>query len=249
LVSAWLYTPSRYQSSIRDLSGINNAAYTDTYSWQETDNELGSGIYTAGVAGYGNAGNDASIQVASTGLTLSVWVRLYQSLSGAGFPGLIGKGDSDSTTLGSYLFFLSAGPVLRFIIYSGSARVNNLTGATSLDFQSTYHLAATWNPSTRTSIFVNGIRDATTTTSVPATLDNPAYSLLLGTNQGGATLNKYGFRGLLFEARVYSRALSEDEIYQLYNPTTRWDLYRSPQRFLGLGIAGSRVQGPAGQIF
>lgn len=251
LVGCWPYSPSAYFTFIKDWVGTNNATLAGTHLWGQSDNELGFGDYLPGNGdGYADCGNTPELQITTGGLTVCIWVRMYQSLGGGGWPGLIAKGDVDTTTA-SYNMYLGTNNTLRFQNWSGGAARNNIIGATSMDYQKTYHLAATWLPSTRVSVFVNGIQDATSTTSISATLDNPNYNLLIGSQQKGANKAYYQFRGIIYEARIYNRALSEDEIYQLWNPPTRWDLYRSPIRYFGKAIAGStgRVFGPAAQAF
>jgi len=257
LRGAWVFNEFAHSLSVRDMLDRNNGSLITAgsgFGWQPTDNEIGMGLYSpGGVSGnlaLTDCGNEATLQVSTTGLTICIWLRMYQNLGGTSFPGVIGKGNSDSNSSGSYLMYIAGSPPkLNYFHWSGSARKNALTGATSLDFQRTYHLAATWRPSTRVSIFVNGLRDATTTTSVSATLDNPAYNLLFGSNQGNTGKGNYPFRGVVHEGRLYDRALSEDEIWQLWNPPTRWELYRAPQRFFGLSpaAAAGRVFGPAVQ--
>lgn len=254
LISAYLYNAGSYLAPVLpDTMNQNPATINGTYLWQETDNELGSGIYTAGdSSGYTDCGNDASLQTVSGGLTICAWVRLYQNDGSSGYGGVICKGDlNGAASAATYSMYIHASH-LYYNDRSGSSTTDQLTGAATLDYQGTYHFAATWQPSVRASIFVNGIRDATTTTSVPATLNNPNYNVLIGAGQGGANKAYYQFRGVIHEARIYNRALSEDEIWQLWNPPTRWDLYRSPIRFFGKAAPAAptgRVFGPAVQTF
>lgn len=246
LAGVWLWNVSRYSEVIRDLKNHNHAIPTSAnYGWQETDNELGTGIFQNGGQNCAwDCGNDPSLQITPEGLTVTFWGRLYQFMAGGNFPGLVGKGDSDSTTSGSYVMYLNSSH-LNFLDWSGGARADILAGSTTLDLQTTYHFAATWQPGVRTSIYINGVLEATTTSSVPTTLDNPNYNLLLASNQGsGGDKNKYNFRGVVHEARVYHRALSPDEIFQLWNPLTRWDVYLSANRILGYGIGANPF--PAG---
>ena len=38
------------------------------------------------------------------------------------------------------------------------------------------------------------------------------------------------FTGQIAEVRVYNRALTDNEVWELYAPQTRWDLYWQPSR-------------------
>lgn len=53
--------------------------------------------------------------------------------------------------------------------------------------------------------------------------------------------NSYVFDGVIYEVRVYNRALSPAEVYQCYSPDTRWDLYQPVRRRFA-------VKAPAGGV-
>ena len=48
----------------------------------------------------------------------------------------------------------------------------------------------------------------------------------LGDNYIFGSIVDYYFNGLTTDYRIYNRALNAAEIYALYNPKTRWDLYK-----------------------
>lgn len=59
---------------------------------------------------------------------------------------------------------------------------------------------------------------------------------------GGSMTEGTGFRfpfdGEIGEVRIYNRALTADDVYHMFDPATRWDLYRTAQR-VGVSYAGA----------
>lgn len=52
------------------------------------------------------------------------------------------------------------------------------------------------------------------------------------------------FHGIVADARVYNRALTPTEIWALYDPATRWDLYWQPGRTLYFDVGAAPVGQP-----
>ena len=73
----------------------------------------------------------------------------------------------------------------------------------------------------------NGVlRQTTTVSGTAATTNTP---LLFGANNNLAKTSTYCFPGLLHDVRLYNRGLSEAELFRLYDPATRWELYQPPR--------------------
>lgn len=73
--------------------------------------------------------------------------------------------------------------------------------------------------------YVNGGSEGTNATSrIPVGINSTYIAALQGVSPGNF------FPGRIADARIYNRALSPAEIYQLYDPATRWELYRPIQR-------------------
>lgn len=62
-------------------------------------------------------------------------------------------------------------------------------------------------------------------------------------------LNIY-YRDFIAEPRIYNRALSATEVWQIYDPATRWDLYQMPsaRMFYGTVAAAVSSRRPGGNI-
>jgi hypothetical protein len=88
-----------------------------------------------------------------------------------------------------------------------------------------YHGAAVWASPTDRRVFINGGSKGTqSVTCTPAGINRTSLGRL-----GRLTPTQY-LSGRIAEARIYNRALSDAEVYGLYDPATRWELYRSLQR-------------------
>lgn len=109
----------------------------------------------------------------------------------------------------------------------------------------THHAAVTWlgNNLTRT-IYADGV--AGTTTDTPASWASAGGLASIG-RQGA--YNGYYFKGCIIDVRIYNRALSAAEIWQLYDPATRWELYRPAEhRVWQIAPAAGRKYGPVLQV-
>lgn len=110
---------------------------------------------------------------------------------------------------------------------SGSTRyaafgTANLASTTSNLVKSTWqHLGIVRN-GTSVQFYLNGMPDG----SVQTLGTNNAVTITL---IGAATTvanSYYGYNGRLADVRMYSRALNAAEMWSLYDPDTRWELYR-----------------------
>ena len=75
-----------------------------------------------------------------------------------------------------------------------------------------HHIAGTYDGSTKR-LYVDGILRTQSPSTGTLTFQN-GYSLYLGSNQGGA----FPFNGQLDDARIYSRAITADEVWKLAHP-------------------------------
>lgn len=110
---------------------------------------------------------------------------------------------------------------------NGSSFAATVTAGRSLTTGQKYHIAATYTPSDRICIYVNGVLDGTTTASVPSSLYSPATAgLSIGTDTGGS----FPFTGELSHNYVWARALSAGEIKRFHDDP--WVLWRHKQPFM-----------------
>lgn len=79
-----------------------------------------------------------------------------------------------------------------------------------------YHIAIC-HTGTEYSVFINGVYQTTSGSS------DGVYTWRV---IGGAGDNSFQWIGSIFDARFYNRILSASDVWQQYDPATRWELYR-----------------------
>lgn len=150
--------------------------------------------------------------IRSHGVTYTIWVKSFNTTVHQNIFGQ--KPDS------GYSDFASGGLGLendraRMIAYDDNVAYKYAIGNTVLEDDVWYLLVGTYDPSdSKIRIYVNGILDG-----IPVSITT--FNRLVKNNEN--TIGKqvagssYFFKGNLSEARIYNRALSEDEIKYLYN--------------------------------
>lgn len=82
----------------------------------------------------------------------------------------------------------------------------------------------------RANIYTNAVLQGKTVSgTLPTALGTHSGAFTLGTDPGNATRD-HG--GLIWDTRIYNRTLSAAEIWALYEPSSRWDLYYELGRVL-----------------
>lgn len=171
--------------------------------------------------------------------TLSTWVRLASAGGGAIFS-LVPRGSAADargvvfTAYTTYIYF--------FFGAAGGSFIYSNTGA-ALTAGETYHVAYSYNGANMV-CYINGKQDSTKTASYTISYadkagsygPNPASAYIGGyhnsTNTSPATTADilYEFNGQIGPVSLYNRALLAAEIWQLYDPQTRWELYATPMQ-------------------
>ena len=189
---------------IRDSSGYNNHGTNYGATHNATGGFNGGGALSFdGVDDYVKVPDDPSLDITDE-ITIEMWINpkkiLDDTQSMFNRSGVYG---------GPFLFDLSRGK-LRFVINQNWNTNDDVTGNKTLTQDVFQHVAVTWRGDTRVAnIFLNGSLEKTQTTDssvLPTTVNNATI---------GCRSSKY-FNGLIDEVRIYNRALSAQEIFQLY---------------------------------
>lgn len=144
--------------------------------------------------------------------TLSAWVK-PESFSAGAYAYIIAKNDPVTAHQGYAMWIrnnnLSCG------VCDNSSCVEKTETNTTLATAHTYHLACSYNPDTdqmKLYVFEEGIGGiGTTTSAITENLVNYDNNLVLGVNSDASSY----FDGVMDEVRLYSRALSDQEIWAL----------------------------------
>ena len=182
----------------------NGCTKTAVISVVDCSQPLGNVLHFDGVDDYfTTASNIAALNITAN-LTLETWIKFDQTHSD--WVRLIGKGDNSNRTYG---LWLGTDGKLLFQI-NGTPTGLNFSSTTALQPGIWYHIAAVRNGSSA-KILINGVEDATATTSVsPQTNTFPL-------TVGYGTIHTY-LKGSLEDVRVWNIARSDSQIQQgMYN--------------------------------
>ena len=112
------------------------------------------------------------------------------------------------------------------------------TGATTLSAGNWYHFVNTWDSSGGLRIYVNGVLDGATSQSTFSASGGSDYVFAgLGDSTCAGSTGNY-FNGSMDDVRIYNRALSANEVQQLYNSTKGSVAAVSPTKTLTSGLVG-----------
>jgi len=124
---------------------------------------------------------------------------------------------------------------------NGDDLIGGVDVDTGLNDGTWHHIALSAGPSSDViAFYVDGISQAITydQQDTPSSFANFTKTLYLGGfNDGGAPLSPYV--GNLLDFRIYNRVLTVDEVWQLYAPETRWELYEPVVRQWVVGVTAA----------
>lgn len=163
---------------------------------------------------------DATGLSASDALTISAWVYLTQA-PGAG-RGLWELGSANWSLAVTHSLGTNGLMRAHVVTTSGGAAQFN-TGDTTTALAAFTPLLATavWNPGSGLTLYVNGRSEASNATATTGLRDVDAMRVYAAPSVAVAA----GLEGCLSDLRIYRRALTAAEVWALYDPQTRWDLY------------------------
>lgn len=95
------------------------------------------------------------------------------------------------------------------------------------------HLANVWRPPSKSfELYVNGVLATSGTATATNTRGSDQWII-------GGQVTGFGLYGAGIEWRIYSRDLTAREVYGLWNPATRWDLYRRVNQRKTYGVTAA----------
>ncbi|MDD3007061.1 MAG: LamG domain-containing protein [Candidatus Pacebacteria bacterium] len=170
----------------------------------DSSGEGGAGLKFDGRDDYANLGHGSNL-TSNSGFTYSFWIK-WSGANNGGYGGLVeylNRGIQNS----------------RILIVDSSSRIivqdstgTPLTSNYVFSKDTFYHIVLTWD-GTLPYLYVNSILD--TTGSVASFASAVSNDIKIGV--GADWSPTYYFNGSIDEIRIYNRAISEDEVRQLYN--------------------------------
>lgn len=227
LVGYWKFDETA-GNTVADSSGNNN-----TGTWQGTlGNQWSQGKF--GNAGSFNGSNNTVVVtnnplVALTkSLTISAWAQRGNTVKSS--YGILTKGNvSSASNNASYGLFLSGSDqyALR-VSNTGTNPVNISTNKTYPSINVWDHIVGVYtSPSQGVSapvgsqgtldIYINGVSAGKQITNAPLSLFNNTANVTIGSETTDGGIPTWFWNGALDEVRLYNRALSASEVFQLYN--------------------------------
>jgi hypothetical protein len=199
-----------------DKSGYgNNGTLTNGPTFSSAN---GGSIVFDGVDDYTDCGNNPSVNITGTGITLSAWVyRTALNSDANNFRRIIEKAAAYPAL--QYSFVTS--PVnstpgegrLLLDLYLNSSIPTFAAGSTQLQLNTWYHAVGTYDGSFR-KIYLNGVLDGQLDTT--GSITSTTSSLVIGDYLPGPGAT-YAWNGRIATTQIYNRALSASEIQQNFN--------------------------------
>lgn len=205
---------------LRDLSYLRqDLALLGGPTWQ-LDSEFGGTL--ALVSASSQYAEFDATPVTAPPFTLACWFRSGSAALGQT---LLWVGDKDQALSFWQLEARGdvAGDPVRAAAVSGSLAVAATT--TGYSVNTWHHAAAVFASATDRRAFIDGGGKGTDTTSRA-----PTGSDRISLGRSGDSSPSSYLEGRIAEARLYNRALSDAEVLALYDPATRWEVYRRVQR-------------------
>ncbi len=227
LVAWWPMIASRGMGKLRDMGGRGlDGTFNGGLTWA-ADGQMGVALKFDGSSGYIDAGGAPCLAWGTGDFTVSGWINTSTS----GFAWLAEKGD-DVLTASWRLYLRSSAPYVRFSV----GTTNTSVGPTDYRDGKWHHLAGV-RSGDNALVYVDGAL-IQTITGVAAVNVTSALNLLLGVQYSTGVKANY-LNGAICQVVARNIAASPSIIWQMYDPATRWELYRPIRRFWPAFVGGA----------
>jgi hypothetical protein len=210
-----------------DSAGSSDLANTGSVTFQT--GILNDGATLASSAQKLSCADNSSLSIAGA-LTFSVWFRLRTTNSTPDYNMLFTKELDGAVSYFGYVTHCSSygdGKYYFSTYISADGSNTNQVGVDAVNNNTGYLLGTVWHnfvfvfvPSASMTLYLDGISVSSKTTGVPASIYDGSTDFYLGSTGGSpnwfTSHNGSYFDGMIDEARIYNRALSAEEIAQLY---------------------------------
>jgi len=208
----------------RDIVGTNNGTLTNGPTF---DSGNGGSIVFDGVNDYVALGNISSLILSNNQFTVNYWLQITGSARGDFFR--IKNFNTLTDNIGFfidtnnklYAFFRVQGTTTNNGVGVGYASVSNTTFSRNI----IYNITCMKDASQKIVMYVNGVLDNNTYSTITNTANVVSTNLWIGSNRTNATTPSNGWQGNIYSTQIYNRALNATEVAQNYNATkTRFGL-------------------------
>ena len=148
---------------------------------------------------------DAALPLPAGAQTFAAWVRSINNGANQDIMSCWG-----ATGNRAFLFRRLSAGALNFRISSTGSDNITIDTTTTVPQLTWTHVCAVFVPSTSITIYIDGVAEASNTTSIPATVYDSPEPFVMGNRTVGGTSNF--FNGQIDEACIFDKALSADEV-------------------------------------
>jgi hypothetical protein len=231
-------------TSVADNSGNGNTGtwYGSGAKWGP--GKQGKGGVFNGSNDYVNVGTGSTIRITGT-QTVEAWVKYTSSAD-------VSVGCWASPTKYAWCLEAVSGKMYWSVSNNGGIGWTNQINSTgTYNDGHWHHISAVFNPSTAIQLYVDGSLAASSTSSIPASLNDPgAVSVIVG---GSGANSNYRWSGSIDQVRIFNYARTPAQIAWDYNrgdPVARWKMDEctgtSIKDSSGNGNHGTLTIGPSG---
>jgi len=236
LVAWWPTIASRGGNVMMDLARRHNAAFNGGLTWT-IDPNAGNILDYNGSSGYLSFSRTGDIPTSSEAFTLSVWIEDNTTVDNLGTYHRIISYYDESQNIQLGLGRTETSGDRCFYIYNLSGGGGDPSEVTMGDVPLILnHVIATFDGSNVYKIYLNGFDKGggSMVTGVGGFTAN-STTVYIGQRGNGAYVD-----GTIGDVRFYNRALSDAEVWQLYDQATRWELYQpvQPKFIVTIPVAG-----------
>jgi len=202
----------------RDLSGNNNSGSLVNGPTFDSTNQ-GALVFN-GTNQYANCGNISPLILSNNQFTTNYWLKMTGSARGDFFG--IKNFNASADDIG---FFIDTNNKLyAYFKVQGVATDNGVPAGNYASISNTtftrniiYNICAQKDASQKIAMYVNGILDNNTYSTVTNTSTVATSSLWIASNKSDAVTPALSFPGNIYLTSIYNRALSAQEVAQNYN--------------------------------
>jgi hypothetical protein len=197
LVGWWKFDESQGTTAADSSGNGNDGTLIGSPVWRPQGGKIGGALEFSGKGDYVKIANESAFNITSQ-ITVAAWVNITSVPQE--WTGIVTKGDTAwrlSTSFANNVF------------HFGTAREDYLNGSTTVSSGQWHHVACVYDGQ-KMSIYVDGKLDVSKPRSGPIATNN--FPVCIGEN---IELTGHCWNGLIDDVRVYSYALSENEIAAL----------------------------------
>jgi len=230
LVGYWNFDACDSCTNVKDMSGNGNDGTISDANNSGLKNRVAGKINNAlnfdGVDDYVDIADNPSLKFGTGNFSVSAWFKTNTTVRRT----IVNKFDyaGDGVIEQGFLVDVLASGVVRFVIETNKSTVNNyryIDGNTAVNNNVWHHVVAVRDGQNSIKLYIDGKEENGTLNSsgTVTTIDTATSFQIAGESDRGSGQFPFSldFNGLIDEVRLYNRALSVDEIKNLFEETRR----------------------------